>query len=425
VNGFKRRRKNLHQLQRVGNENCPLTERSRTITKMGLSQELAFQPVAKKSLPPKPKKNQPDMRLELRNLPRKPESDMNIWQMDSERALADSLDTPPMEQPDFNWPTSQQEESHFNEVPLQQQEFSWNNNQHMHDQLFHCSEDFIPEEELHQEHEQVQQMEEVQQVDQVQQPKEEVEEMRCIAPAEAEGIVQPKKESVVEEIYTFGVGDQNQLEFLNLEQKDTLKNVLEETGITEMDLSSFNMDTTIFDDSFVLSAAGEGTTETFVTGTATASATIADLLNVGDSAAQDDDPDWMPEVELLEATTSRSKQPAYARKSPIHSAKRTSMKKKPGRPEREGPYQIPTIPSRNARIGMSEEEIQGLKYRRMRELNNQASKACRAKRKNKQQSLEEELVVEQEKNLRLRQRLESMEKDYAHYKNLAASAKLF
>jgi len=384
---------------------------------MGLSQELACQPLAKKSLPPKPKKNQPDMRLELRNLPRKPESNMDIWQMDSERALAASLDTPEMEEPDFNWPSTVQEESHFNE-DLPQQEFSWNNNPHMHDQLFHCSEDFIPEEELHQEHEQVQQVEEMQvQVDQVQQPKEEVEEMRCIAPAEAEGIVQPKKESDVEEIYTFGVGDQNQLEFLNLEQKDALENVLADSGI---DLSSFNMD-----DSFILSATGEGTTETFVTGTATASATIADLLNVGDSAAQDDDPDWMPEVELLEATTSRARQPVYARKSTLHSVKKTSMKKKPGRPEREGPYQIPSLPSRNAMSGMTEEEIQGLKYRRMRELNNQASKACRAKRKNKQQLMEEELVLEQEKNLRLRQKLETMQKEYAQYKKLAGDAKLF
>ena len=101
------------------------------------------------------------------------------------------------------------------------------------------------------------------------------------------------------------------------------------------------------------------------------------------------------------------------------------MKKKPGRPEREGPYQIPTIPSRNVMNEMSEEEIQGLKYRRMRELNNQAINACRAKRKNKQQLLEEELVVEQEKNLRLRKKLETMEEDYAQYKKSAASAKLF
>merc|ERR1711899_482914 len=95
-------------------------------------------------------------------------------------------------------------------------------------------------------------------------------------------------------------------------------------------------------------------------------------------------------------------------------------KKKPGRPEREGPYHIPSIPTRNARMGMSEEELQGLKYRRMRELNNQASKACRAKRKNKQQAIEEELVVEQEKNLRLRQQLEVMEEKYAKLKKLTS-----
>merc|ERR1719430_1314859 len=184
------------------------------------------------------------------------------------------------------------------------------------------------------------------QVDQVQQTKEEVEDMRCIAPAEAEGIVQPKKESEFEEIYTFGVGDQNQLEFLNLEQKDALSSALKDSGITDTDLSSFNMDTSIFDNSF-LSATGVGTTETFVTDAHSASATIADLLNVGDSVANDDDPDWMPDEGILTPTTSRARQPAFARKSTTHNIKRTSMKKKPGRPEREGPYQIPTIPSRN------------------------------------------------------------------------------
>jgi len=385
---------------------------------MGLSQELAYQPVAKKSLPPKPKRNQPDMRLELRNLPSKPESNMDIWQ---ERALADSLDTPPMEQPEFNWPASTgQEGSQFNEGGFQQEEFSWDNN--MHYQLFNGC---VPDEEGRQEQEEVQQVEDMQvAVDQVQQPKEEVEDMRCIAPHEAEGI-QPKQEPGFEEIYTFEVGEQNQLEFLNLEQKDALSSVLQDSGITDMDLNSFNMDTSIFNDSF-LSATGVGTTESFVTGTPAASATISDLLNVEDSVTQDDDPDWMPDLTegLQVPTTSRARKPAYARKSTIHSVKKTPMKKKPGRPEREGPYQIPTIPSRKAMNGMSEEEIQGLKYRRMRELNNQASKACRAKRKNKQAMLEEELVTEQEKNLRLRQKLDTMEKEYAQYKMSAASAKL-
>jgi len=237
--------------------------------------------------------------------------------------------------------------------------------------------------------------------------------MRWISPAEAEGIVQPKKE--VEEIYTFGVDDQNNLELLNPEQQDTLQNALQENGI---DFSAFSMDTFTFEDSFVPPASASATTESFINSTPASSATIEDLLNVG--AAQDDDPDWMPEEELLQPSTSRARRPSCARKPAIRSVQKTSMKKKPGRPEREGPYNIPPIPTRNARMGMSEEELQGLKYRRMRELNNQASKACRAKRKNKQQAMEEELVVEQEKNLRLRQQLEVMEEKYAKLKKLTS-----
>merc|ERR1712115_502988 len=228
---------------------------------------------------------------------------------------------------------------------------------------------------------------------------------------------QPKKEE--EEIYTFGVDSQNNLELLNREQQDALQCALQETGI---DLHAFTDDTFTFGDgdSFVPSTSASATTESFINSTpATASsATIVDLLNVG--AAQDDDPDWMPEEELLQPSTSKARRPSCARKPAIRSVQKTSMKKKPGRPEREGPYNIPPIPTRNARMGMSEEELQGLKYRRMRELNNQASKACRAKRKNKQQAMEEELVVEQEKTLRLRQKLENMEEKYAKLKQLTS-----
>merc|ERR1712004_374958 len=372
------------------------------------SQEMAYQPVAKKSLPPKPKKVQADMKLELRNLPKKPEHSMDIWQ---ERALADSLDTPDMEQPDFAWPTNLEEESHPNQVSLQE-EVSWNNNPQMLDQLFRGS--------LLEEEQQVEEMHLVEQVEQVeqvhQQPKQEVEEMRWISPAEAEGIVQPKKEG--EEIYTFEVDDQNNLELLNPEQQDMVQNALQENGI---DFSTISMeDTFTFEDSFAPPASASATTESFIDSTPAqyTTATIEDLLNVG--AAQDDDPDWMPEEELLQPSTSRARRPSSARKPAIRSVQKTSTKKKPGRPEREGPYNIPPIPTRNARMGMSEEELQGLKYRRMRELNNQASKACRAKRKNKQQAMEEELVVEQEKNLRLRQQLEVMEEKYAKLKKLTS-----
>merc|ERR1712038_1647727 len=163
----------------------------------------------------------------------------------------------------------------------------------MLDQLFRGS--LLEKEQQVEEMQLVEQVEEVEQVGEVhQQPKQEVEEMRWISPAEAEGIVQPKKEE--EEIYTFEVDDQNNLELLNPEQQDTLQNALQETGI---DLNAFSMeDTFTFEDSFVPSTSASATTESFINSTPASSATIEDLLNVG--AAQDDDPDWMPEEELLQ-----------------------------------------------------------------------------------------------------------------------------
>merc|ERR1712217_561451 len=153
-----------------------------------------------------------------------------------------------------------------------------------------------------------------------------------------------------------------------------------------MDLDTFNFGD---GESFVPSTSASATTESFINSTPASSATIEDLLNVG--AAQDDEPDWMPEEELLQpstsrASTSRARRPSCARKPAIRSAQKTSMKKKPGRPEREGPYNIPSLPTRNARMGMSEEELQ----------------------------------VEQEKNLRLRQQLEVMEEKYAKLKKLTS-----
>jgi len=61
---------------------------------------------------------------------------------------------------------------------------------------------------------------------------------------------------------------------------------------------------------------------------------------------------------------------------------------------------------------LTEEE----KYRRMREQNNRASQACRAKRKRKQGEQEEELGVLQERNVELRSRLEELEVEVAGYK---------
>merc|ERR1712222_204910 len=56
------------------------------------------------------------------------------------------------------------------------------------------------------------------------------------------------------------------------------------------------------------------------------------------------------------------------------------------------------------------------KYRRMREQNNRASQACRAKRKRKLAEEEEELATLQQKNIQLQAVLKDMEKEVASYK---------
>merc|ERR1712088_514686 len=141
------------------------------ITKMGLSQELTCQPaVAKKSLPPKPKKDQANMMLDLRNFPKKPESTM-----DTSSSHDTLLDTPTMDQADFNW-SSLQDESHLNSVPDFQEELEWNNNEEIHSQMFGGSLELEPHP-----------YQEPEQMDVTVQPKQELHDMTCVAPALVEG----------------------------------------------------------------------------------------------------------------------------------------------------------------------------------------------------------------------------------------------
>merc|ERR1712158_218285 len=63
-----------------------------------------------------------------------------------------------------------------------------------------------------------------------------------------------------------------------------------------------------------------------------------------------------------------------------------------------------------------EEETEEEKYRRMREQNNRASQACRAKRKRKLAEEETELAILEQKNIQLQAVLKDMEKEVASYK---------
>merc|ERR1712165_543435 len=84
------------------------------------------------------------------------------------------------------------------------------------------------------------------------------------------------------------------------------------------------------------------------------------------------------------------------------------QRKKVGRPARGKPIEVTQIPTALTEK-LSEVELTSLKYRRMRDLNNEASRKCRENRKKKAATADQEL----EKNRQLKATLEKMsiEKD--------------
>jgi len=82
----------------------------------------------------------------------------------------------------------------------------------------------------------------------------------------------------------------------------------------------------------------------------------------------------------------------------------TSKKRKVGRPARASPREITEVSK-----DLPPEEFDKRRYRRMRDLNNEASKKCRQKRKAKFLAIEEECFVEENRHLMLKQKIEQME----------------
>merc|ERR1712038_783246 len=98
------------------------------------------------------------------------------------------------------------------------------------------------------------------------------------------------------------------------------------------------------------------------------------------------------------------------KKNPLTSLK--MKRKKVGRPARGKPIEVTQIPTA-LREKLSEVELTSLKYRRMRDLNNEASRKCRENRKKKAANADVEMERETEKNRQLKATLEkmSMQKD--------------
>jgi len=418
-----------------------------THNKMGLySQEVApAAPTTMKVLPLKPKKRE-GLELELKPLAKKPK--MDVWNEDL------LLNTPTLEQEAFAFSLDSlmedvEAEADTQPPPVVEEETwgatteettTWDNNTELMDAFFHCKQGQEDEDELH-----------------------------CVSAAEAEGRSQPQVEveeeatgtvvaqatEVTEQVYEFVVGTNNCLEVSPSppDEQDLVASSLLTAGIS---LDTIDVTSLIdFSNSFPLGNSN-ATTETFVghqlkeeEPKSDALELIHEVLNPSSASTsshsasvkravkKETDPDWEPESEArdpdwvpdFEATLARPstsrKRPSTYTNTPVY-AKRTrveytpevkrpsqvvtSQRKKPGRPERAGPYTIPSVPSRReiTSSGMSSTDIEQLKYRRMRELNNQASKACRAKRKNKAAEMEEQVAVEEERKMELEARYASM-----------------
>jgi len=384
---------------------------------MGLSQEMASQPT-RRVLPPKPKKTQESTITEHRLLPKKSETSLTMWDEMMNPFFDYEVNTPPMEE-EFPVPGVMEEAfvEAFDPEPLQ----------------------------------------DISEVDTeplvITAANEEVEELwgdLAVSLAEAEG-----KDVVIEEIMlpvhveqtNMLINPESESEYLmTWKEQDLLGDSIKQSGI---DFSFENFDfTNVVCLAPATLPAPIPTTSLMKQMTSSmpqdepdvlsSTINLSELLGLSPSASLEEtmeaesdpnDPDW-----CLPSTSSARhpapacrppvyalKTPAYARKTVLHSVQKQEMKKKkPGRPERQEPYYITEAPSRRENGYTPPEVIQGQKYRRMRDLNNRASKECRARRKNKQQLFEMELVEEQEKNAGLKRKLVQMEKEFAYYQKMTS-----
>jgi len=114
--------------------------------------------------------------------------------------------------------------------------------------------------------------------------------------------------------------------------------------------------------------------------------------------------------------------PVYAKKSsPYALQSKPVMKKKVGRPERTIPLKITSVPVKGV-DGLTQQQLEILKHRRMRDLNNEASKKCREKRKMKQTVIEDECSRMEERNRLLLKKLQRLESEVSLWSSKCASA---
>ena len=91
------------------------------------------------------------------------------------------------------------------------------------------------------------------------------------------------------------------------------------------------------------------------------------------------------------------------------------LKRRAGRPEKQTPIQITEVP-KNGSLTLTNDQLRSLKYRRSRDMNNEASRRCRKNRKEKQNKKEQECEELPEKNRELTEHVVDMETEVEAWK---------
>ena len=118
-------------------------------------------------------------------------------------------------------------------------------------------------------------------------------------------------------------------------------------------------------------------------------------------------------AELNKGPTETTRNPSY-----LSTEKRKEIRKKRiGRPPRQHPIKI-TEPIKDEEMSLyTKDEIKSLKYRRIRDLNNEASRKCREVRKTKQLELLEIMLWEEKRNQSLKVEHKAMMERIHAFKN--------
>jgi len=177
----------------------------------------------------------------------------------------------------------------------------------------------------------------------------------------------------------------------------------------DWDLASANMSNNAENSPFVFSL--EDCSESFEMETGTVELDLETIeANIPDDIFQDWDPKSILEEnnnEILSNSPSTSVNEILElsdRLSPPVQERRKT-KRAVGRPPKTEPTAVTVLP-----VGkVSKKTLEEARYRRMRDLNNIASKNCRLRRKEKQKVVEEELRKVQEKNIQLKRKKEKYE----------------